>query len=292
MLSQEELEAAVAPFLNRPLSFADLIAARTAVTQLYVQRGYITSGAYLAIEDNQAIDPAAAVITLRVVEGQVENVIVTGDERLRRYVRQRLEQAVRPVLNQPRLEEALRLLQSDPLVAQISATLSSGTRFDTSLLSVDVQAAPIVMLEPEISNGRSPAVGSFERSISGRAANLLGIGEQLQVGYRNTDGSNQWSAGLSIPLNGQNTTLSLGYSSLNAQIIEEPFAEFDIHSTSRLYQLGLRHPLLQRASNERLETLGLGIGAERIESETTILGQPEPLSVGVESQIIFLFVSN
>ena len=284
VVSTEQLEAATAAYVNRRLTFSELLDARAAVTARYVQLGYVTSGAYLAAEDNQSIDPESAVFTLRLVEGRVEDVVVTGDSRLRQYVRSRLRRATEPVLNQLELENALRLLQIDPLVKQISANLSVGSRFDLSLLSVDVEAAPVFALEPQLNNQRSPASGSFERAIEGSAANLLGAGERLQVGYRNTDGSNQWNVDFSIPINPSNATLSASYSTMDSRITEAPFDAFDIRSNSRLYQLSFRQPVIDWASDTQTQQFALGITAARLESETTLLGSPEPLSVGADAE--------
>lgn len=284
VLSTEELEAVTASYVNRRLTFSELLEARSAVTTLYVQSGYITSGAYLAAEDNQAVDPEAAVFTLRIVEGRVEDIVVTGDSRLEQYVRSRLRRAIEPVLNQRDLEEALRLLQVDPLVKRISANLSSGSQFDLSLLSVDVQAAPVFALEPELSNQRSPSSGSIEGALSGSATNLLGVGERLEVGYRATEGSDQWNFDLAVPVSPSNGSLSVGYSTLRARITEEPFDAFDVRANSRIYQLGFRQPLIDRANATATEQFALGLTASRLESETTLLGLPEPLSAGADAQ--------
>ena len=46
VFSPEQLAKVLAPFTNRPISFAELFSARSAITQLYFDNGYITSGAY------------------------------------------------------------------------------------------------------------------------------------------------------------------------------------------------------------------------------------------------------
>jgi hemolysin activation/secretion protein len=82
VFSPEELAAVTAPFTGT-ISFAELLQARSAVTQLYVDQGYITSGAFIppqTLEGN--------VVVIQVVEGSLEGVNVTGNRRLRSsYIR-------------------------------------------------------------------------------------------------------------------------------------------------------------------------------------------------------------
>ena len=47
VFSDEELAKVTASFTNRPIAFAELLQARSAITQYYIERGYVTSGAYI-----------------------------------------------------------------------------------------------------------------------------------------------------------------------------------------------------------------------------------------------------
>ena len=47
VFSRKQLAKVLAPFTNRPISFAELFSARLAIAQLYFENGYITSGAYI-----------------------------------------------------------------------------------------------------------------------------------------------------------------------------------------------------------------------------------------------------
>lgn len=108
--SSEELVAVTEPFTDRPISFTELLQARSAVTQLYVNNGYITSGAFIPpqeIEDG--------VVTIEVLEGSLEAIDVEVDGRLApAYIRDRLALATDKPLNVNRLVEALQPLQPDP----------------------------------------------------------------------------------------------------------------------------------------------------------------------------------
>ena len=47
VFSNDELNEVLAKFTNRSLTFSELIQARSAITDLYIRKGYITSGAYI-----------------------------------------------------------------------------------------------------------------------------------------------------------------------------------------------------------------------------------------------------
>jgi hemolysin activation/secretion protein len=276
VFSEAELAEATAPFSGREISFAELLQARSAVTQLYVDRGYITSGAFIppqTIEDG--------VVTIQVIEGSLEEINITGTRRLNPgYVRSRLALAASAPLNQNRLLEGLQLLQLDPLIQTISADLQAGTRPGTSVLQVEVQEADSFNVQLSANNGRSPSVGSFRRQIQFNQGNLTGLGDALSVDYTNTDGSNEVNASYTLPLNPRNGTLRLAAGRANSNVIEEPFDRLDISAPSQYYELTLRQPLIQTPTEE----LALGFIASRQESQTQVDGDGFPLSLDADEE--------
>ena len=263
VFSRKELDKVLAPFTNRTISFAELFQARSAVTQLYVDRGYITSGALLP---PQAVQEG--VIQIQVVEGGLEAINVTGTRRLNpNYVRSRLRIATSKPLNRNRLLEALQLLQLNPLIKNLSAELSAGTRPGSSLLEVRVTEAKTFIPQIAFDNNRSPSVGSFRRRVQLNEANLLGQGDGLSVGYSNTDGSNDVDVNYTLPINPRNGTVSLGYLSSWSDVIEPPFDRLDITANSRYYDLTLRQPIVQNPSQD----FSLGLTASRRESKARFL---------------------
>ena len=282
VFTDEQLLEVAHPYLNREVSFAELVQLRSEITDLYVNSGYTTSGAYLPIEENQSVDIRSATIAIQVVEGTVEEINFGGDERLNQYVRARLNGAITPVLNRPKLEEALRLLQIDPLIASISANLSAGSQVGSSILTVQAEAQPHFQATVGTDNYRAPSAGSIQAEVQLSAANLLAQGEEFRIGYSLTEGSDGFSAGISVPLNANNTTLAFDYAQLDGQIIEAPLDNFDIQTDSQVYSLSLRQPLVRRASDSKIEEFAVGISANRIESETTVAGFPFPLSPGAD----------
>jgi hemolysin activation/secretion protein len=276
VFSPEQLAKVLAPFTNRPISFAELFQARSAVTQLYFDNGYVTSGAYIPPQTLQG-----KVVTIAVLEGGLESIQVTGTKYLNsNYVRRRIAIATKAPLNRDRLLQALQLLQLNPLISNISAELSAGTRPGQSILEVQVSEAQSTTVQANIDNGRSPAVGSFRRNIQLNEGNVLGIGDRISFAYSNTDGSNAIDTSYSLPLNPRNGTLNFSYGTTSSSVIEPLFDELDIKSESRYYDIALRQPIIQTPSQE----FALGLSASRLESETSLLGEPFALSLGADDR--------
>ncbi|WP_404824150.1 ShlB/FhaC/HecB family hemolysin secretion/activation protein [Nostoc flagelliforme] len=261
VFSPEELALATAEFTKRPISLTEVYQARSKITDLYVQNGYITSGAYIPPQTIQS-----GVVKIQVVEGKLEDIQVTGTRRLNpNYVRSRLAIATSAPLNRQRLLEALQLLQLNPLIQNVSAELSAGSRSGASLLEVKISEAKTFSSPIVLDNGRSPSVGSFRRGLRLNEANLLGLGDALSVGYTNTDGSNSFDASYTLPLNPRNGTLTFNYGTTSSNIIEPAFTALDIESASRYYELTFRQPIVQTPTQE----FALGLTASRRESEAS-----------------------
>ena len=275
-ISDEQLAEVTKPFTGKPITFAELFQARSAVTELYIRRGYITSGALIP---PQTLDKG--VVTIQVVEGGLESINVTGTRRLNpNYVRSRIAIATEKPLNRDRLLEALQLLQLNPLIQNLSAELSAGTEPGSSALEVRVTEAKTFNTQLSLDNSRPPSVGTERRRIQLSEANLLGLGDAISLGYSNTDGSNAWDVSYTLPTNPRNGTLRLSYGRTSSEVIESPFDRLDIEADSRYYELTLRQPLLQTPTQE----FAFGVTATRQESETTLLGIPLALSPGADAR--------
>lgn len=279
--TDEELAEVIKQYKDQPITFDQLLEARSALTQFYIRHGYETSGAYIPIRPIEN-----GVVTIQIVEGRLEDIQVKGTQRLNpNYVRSRLEIATRPPLNRHRLLNALRLLQADPLLKNISAELAAGIRPGTNLLIVRVQEANSFNFQLTGNNGRSPSVGSFRRGVQLTEANLLGLGDKISVGYTNTDGSNGIDFSYTLPINPRNGTLSFSYGTASSHVIEPPFNTLDIQSSSRYYDLTLRQPLVQTPTLD----FSLSLTASRRESEAVfledLLGEAFPFpAVGADEE--------
>ena len=265
----QELRQVTQGFTGRPITFSELLQARSAVTQLYVENGYVTSGAYIP---PQTIENGN--VTIKIVEGQLEDIEVTVEGKLNpNYVRDRLAVAGDTPLNIPRLVEALQLLQLNPIVEQISAELTASPRPGNNILLVKVVTARSFYPTIIIDNGRNPQVGEIRRGINLAENNLSGIGDKIEATYFNTDGSDDVELTYRVPINVQNGTVEVGFRSLTGEIFEEPLDILEINSDYQKYSLKFRQPIIETPNQQF--TLGLDLDHQK--SKTRYLeGLPFP----------------
>lgn len=103
VFTPSELAEVLAPYRDRALTFVELLEAQQAITNLYIEQGYITSGAYIPSQSFEE-----GIVIVQVVEGKIETIAVEGLDRLNAgYVRRRLELGTETPLNQQDLLEAL-----------------------------------------------------------------------------------------------------------------------------------------------------------------------------------------
>jgi hemolysin activation/secretion protein len=274
VLPEGEIQAALAPFVGRRLSAEDLIAARDALTRLYLDRGYATSGAYLP--DQRVTD---GIVELRVEEGRLEDVSVTGASHLRaKYLRARLLRDSEGPLQVQRLRESLEQLQEGPLVERVSAVLQPGTRPGASRLELEVHESAQGSASFTADNGQSPAIGAERAELRATRYNLLGNGDGLELMSGLTRGLRSYEGRYWVPLGARETELELRYRSSTADVVEEPFDALDIASRWRAVSLGLRHPLYPSDDS----VVWLGLQGDWIRSRTYLDDQRFGFSQGSE----------
>lgn len=322
---QSDISVLVEEYEGRgELTFEDLLELRLRITQLYLDNGYITSGAFLP--NNQVLTDG--VIRIQVVEGTLEAIDLCllspragrnpdgstasgtspqsdqnvpsssasasaqepespagetenqcGSARLQdSYVRSRLAQADTKPLNQQRIEEALQLLQLNPLIQQVNAELIAGSTPGQNILIVQVREAPAFRFGIGGDNYQSPSIGSEQFSLQVGHDNLFGVGDRISAGYGITQGLDSYSVGYAIPLNPQEGTLSLSYSKDETLIVEQAFEDLDIRSESQTFSIGFRQPIIRRPETE----LALGLQADVRRSTTFLDGDPFSFSLGPE----------
>ena len=264
IFSQAELTELLKPYINRPISFAELIQAQESITQLYVDQGYITTGTFIPPQTLKD-----GIVKIEVVEGSVEKIEVKGLERLpTSYITSRLKKGTQTPLNQQKLLEALQLLQFNPLIDRISAELSAGTSPGANILTVEVTRASALAASLRLDNQRVPSVGSQRRIVELTHANLLGFGDRFNARYYNTDGSNALDdLSYTIPVNAANGTLGFTFRLIDSKVIEEPFDDLDLKSEFRQYALTYRQPIIQNPNQE----LALGLTGDRQTSDVNLL---------------------
>ena len=266
VFSPAELARITGKYTNKPLDFAQLLQVASEITQLYVSNGYINSGAY--IPGDRSIDANDGTIEIKVIEGRVEDIVVTGTKRLDpNYIKSRIALGVGKVLKIDRTIDSLRLLQLDPLIKSISTELVSGQQPGTSIIQIAVTESPNWQAGASIANNRTPSVGEIIAQVGVSQNNLTGIGDGIGVTYGKSEASSVLDLNYTLPLNPRNGTLRFQYSNSNSRVIESPFDRLDINSNGQDFGLTYRQPIVQTPSQE----FALGATLARRETNTGYL---------------------
>ncbi len=274
LFSDEQLSELSSPYRGRQASFEDLERLRHRLTMLYVDAGYINSGAVLP---DQTV--TNGVVTYRIIEGTISGMNITGLQKLRkRYIQSRLERAAAPPVNIFRLQKTVQLMDRDPLIEKITVRLVPGLAPGESLLNVEVEEARPYVLGVRLGNDQPPSVGA--EHLMGYAAhrNLTGWGDRLRLEYGLTEGLDDFSALYEVPITRYDTRLKVYYEKNDAVVVEAPLDEIDIEGASDTFGLELRHPLYKTAERE----FAVSVVAERRHSETFLSGRPFSFSAGAD----------
>ena len=266
VLSSAELAKITSKYTNKPLDFAQLLQVASEITQLYVEKGYVNSGAF--IPGDQSFDSQGATIEIRVIEGRVEDIVVTGTQRLNpNYIKSRIALGVGKVLKLDRLLESLQLLQLEPLIKAISTELVSGQQPGTSIVQIKVTETPNWQTGINIANNRTPSVGEIQSQIFVSHSDVSGLGDGIAISYGRSEASNVLDFNYTLPLNPYNGTLRVQYSNSNSKVVESPFDRLDINSTGQDMGITYRQPIIQTPAQE----FAMGITLARRETNTGYL---------------------
>jgi len=264
-IAEEALLAAAAPYLGRPLDAADLERLRRALTAVYVDAGYVTSGAVLpeqVVQDGR--------LRVQIVEGRLDEIRINGAKRYRESVlRRRLARAEGPPVRVADVESALRVLSQDPRIARLDARLEPSATRGRSRLLVDLEEADPASLGFAFDNYQSPSVGAYAGYADAAHRNPLGLGDLLAAEVGVSEGLYRVEGHYSVPLHPLGPVLTLDARYSHADIIDpKAIEDLDVTNVSQSYSAGLRQTLF-RTPRDWLEA-GLAFDARR--SESTIYG--------------------
>lgn len=273
ILSRQEIDAIIKPLEGRSVNLEELRKAAEKITEIYLDRGYITSR---AIVPPQTISGGA--VQIQVLEGRLARIDVEGTKRLHpSYIKSRLRLGAGTPLSTAKLEDQLRLLRVDPLFDNVEASLRAGEKEGESILIVRVTEANPFQANFSIDNYSPPSVGSERLGVNLRHRNITGNGDELAGAYYRAIGdSDVFDFSYRIPINAMNGTIQLRAAPNRNGIVQPPFDKFDITGKSQLFEISYRQPLLRSP----VEEFALSVGFSYQRGQTFVAGQPTPFGLG------------
>ncbi|NJO59757.1 MAG: ShlB/FhaC/HecB family hemolysin secretion/activation protein [Richelia sp. RM2_1_2] len=254
VLSSEEINSITQAVEGKNVTPKQLGEVADKITQLYLDKGYITSRAVLA--DQKAVNGVFQIVA---IEGGIENIEIIGANKTKKsYIRSRIQLAKLDPLQKSELEDQLRLLKVDPIFKNVEATLKTGSEFGKSILEVRVTEANAFNAAVNFDNYSPPSVGSVRYGLGLAYNNLTGSGDQIYASYNRstTGGANLYDFGYRLPVNPMNGSLQLRAAINDYRITDSEFADLNIEGNSELYEISYRQPLIRSTREEFALSLG------------------------------------
>jgi hemolysin activation/secretion protein len=242
LLSQEQLQAVVAPLLNRPIDFARLQSSAVLVADLYRDQGWVVQ-TFLPEQDI-----STGQVTIAIVEAVFGQARITGEPTrvlpaavLDIFAQQ---QQAGQFLNMNALDRALLLADDLPGVT-VSGTLSPGQQSgQTDLL--------LMLADEPWLNGNVSADNTGAVSTGSRRANLaLNInsptqhGDALSVNAMATQGLRYGRVGYSLPLGSNGWRVGVNASRLDYDLISEAYKSLNASGNATTAGVELSYPLVR-----------------------------------------------
>ncbi len=236
-----ELRAIASENKGKLVRLGDLEAIRLKITKLYVDAGYLNSGATIGLDERVR----NGIIAIKVVEGRISDYEVEGNEWLNPdYVSERAKLGASQPFNVKELGDRLQVMTQDPLIERVDAELMPGLNKGDARLKLNVKRARPYELTGSFSNEGSPSLGSLRGQAGGIVRNITGLGDTLSATGRYSEGMFGGAADFALPVTPYDTIVHAGYERNNSVIVEEPFNTLDIVSIYDKYTAGVSQPVI------------------------------------------------
>ncbi|WP_446811577.1 ShlB/FhaC/HecB family hemolysin secretion/activation protein [Methylomonas sp. 2BW1-5-20] len=272
VFTEQELNVLIENYQNRLVSINDIEPLRQRLTQYYIDRGYINSGAVVAADALQDGE-----LRIHLVEGKLSEVRVSGEERLREsYIVNRLQADDQAPLKLDELRDRFQTLLSDPLIERMNGRMLPGNSPGQAILDVEVTRARPYQLSLFGDNYRPPSIGAEAFGLNGWVRNLTGLGDVLDFNFIYSAGSSRYFGGFSAPVTDSGTQVFFHFDEGDSSVIEQPLKSLDIQSKVHNLEGGFSYPLI--SSFRKRLSVGLTLAVR--ENQTSLLGLPFSFTPG------------
>lgn len=257
ILTPQEIKTLVEPLEGRLVTVLKLRQIADKITEIYLDRGYVTSRAILPSQNI-----GDGIVEIKVIEGILGEIQIEGTKRLHNsYIESRIRLGERKPLDSARLEKKLRLLQSNPLFENLEASLRQSEIDGESILIIRVTEKKPLELSMSVDNYSSPSVGSERTGWTALHRNLTGRGDLFVASYNTTrlfdDESDVFDFIYNLPINAMNGTLQARVAPNSNRIGQEFLKDLKITGTTDVYEFSYRQPILRNPQQEFALSLGL-----------------------------------
>jgi len=264
VFSDEVLQDAIALYRGREIDSEGLAQVRQILTLLYIENGYIASGAYIPDQDVED-----GVVHVEIREGVLSEIAISGTKRYRaKVLEKRIASGATTPLRADAIEEHLQLLLQDPGIERVDARLRPGQKRGEARLEIRVEEAQPLRLSMRFANYEPPSIGELGGTFRAQMRNLAGLGDDLFAEVRVSEGLVRLEGRYEIPFSPKGASLWIKAQYSEAKVVEDDFRAADFENEFQAYTIGVRLPI-QRSLRSSLD---VGMLAEWRRSKTTHAG--------------------
>jgi len=272
LLSDAEIEDVINAYVNRNVRIEELMAARKALTERIIDKGYVSSG--VTLPDQEIRD---GIVEFNVVSSGLTHLQIEGNKSLsEEYIARIVQQNVSGPLNIADLNRSLQEIERLNLISSVNGRLIPGTKPGESTLSLFLDEEPARNLTISGDNYRSPGLGEHRGIISISDDSLTGRGDSLLFAIDFGEGAESYFGSYERMLNRSGTRLSGYFGVRNFDIIEKPFDELDIETKWKVWGLRVAQPLISGPDRN----LSGFVGFENDHVRSELLGESFSFSLG------------
>lgn len=219
LITEEEAQAAVKPYINQSLTFGKIKEAAAAIAALYSRMGRV---AQAIVPPQDVVD---GIIEIKIIEGKAGDVLIdSGDEPnprvhyplLERFIRAR-NPAGEPV-DIKGLERSLALINELPGV-RAAAELAQGTEEGTVDIKVGIKEADLLVGRVDVSNYGSASTGIPQVMTSLNFNNVLGVGDLATADIVASQGSTYLQTRFAMPIDADGWRMGVAASVLDYETL-------------------------------------------------------------------------
>ena len=265
------LEAALAPYLNRPIEFRDLQEATNVVADTYAKAGWLAR-AFIPRQDI-----TDGTVQIHIIEAVYGGSMIQGEfrhapsELVKGIVDAQNRQG--EVLSLANVERGLLLADDVPGISVVGSLTAGQNTQETDVL-ISVQDTPWYTGRLQVDNQGNRSTGENEVSLNAALNGLLGMGDQFTAYGLYSEGLSFGSVGYSMPVNYTGMRLGVNYSTLGYRIVDgNLFASGQDRGTgfANTWGVEVSQPIIRSRNTNVLARIGYTnkLFDNRIGSQTT-----------------------
>ena len=251
VLSEADLQEAVAPLLNRRISIAELKTCTDLISALYRKKGYVASA---SLPEQDITEGLVLIDIVEAVFGGVkfDGVYKRDFIRVKPSVIERYIQAAAPkgvVLNQDKLDQGLQLL--DGLAGiKVTTTLQAGQADGSTDLLLKVKDQPLLSSNVTLDNSGGRQTGREKLTAMLGVASPFGYGDTINLTALHSQGTDYARVAYSLPVGAKGWQLGFNATYMQYDVILTDFASQNPNGYSSTFGLNAQYPLFRNKTSK------------------------------------------